>query len=130
MNDRVKVVIGLAVFLVAAAFPIWWGLTGGGVAARPELQKAVGGESCVEPPEHMRDVHMDLLNEWRDDVVRNGKRLYVGADGREHFMSLSLSCLKCHADKSKFCDKCHDYAGVEPYCWDCHVDGTAAKGGE
>ena len=25
-------------------------------------------------------------------------------------------------DKADFCDKCHTYASVKPYCWDCHTE--------
>jgi len=30
--------------------------------------------------------------------------------------------MKCHTDKAKFCDRCHNYVGVTPNCWDCHVE--------
>ena len=33
-------------------------------------------------------------------------------------------CLDCHKNKSNFCDKCHDYMGVKPYCWECHADNN------
>ena len=32
------------------------------------------------------------------------------------------TCMSCHTDKAKFCDRCHDTVGVAPYCWDCHVE--------
>jgi hypothetical protein len=31
------------------------------------------------------------------------------------------TCLGCHKNKSEFCDRCHSYSGVDPYCMDCHV---------
>jgi hypothetical protein len=37
-------------------------------------------------------------------------------------MSLSNTCLDCHSNKAEFCDRCHNYASVSPYCWDCHID--------
>jgi hypothetical protein len=70
----------------------------------------------------MKANHMDLLNEWRDLVVRDGKRIYDSFDGKEYIMSLSNTCMDCHSNKSEFCDSCHDYSGVIPYCWDCHVE--------
>ena len=80
---------------------------------------------CVESAEYMRDSHMVLLDEWRDAVVREGHRTYVSSTGERHEMSLTKTCLGCHTDKSKFCDRCHDFVGEAPYCWDCHVDTTA-----
>ena len=64
--------------------------------------------------------HMKLLNEWRTQVVRNNMRMYVASDGKTYEMSLQNECMQCHSNKSQFCDKCHDYAGLEhgsdPYC--------------
>jgi hypothetical protein len=36
-------------------------------------------------------------------------------------MSLQNSCMKCHSNKKEFCDKCHNYVAVKPYCWSCHI---------
>jgi hypothetical protein len=29
--------------------------------------------------------------------------------------------MACHTSKKEFCDRCHDYTSVTPYCWDCHL---------
>ena len=69
--------------------------------------------------------HMKLLNDWRTEVVRYGKRMYVASDGKTYEMSLQNECMKCHSNKSQFCDQCHNYAGLQkdsdPYCWNCHI---------
>jgi hypothetical protein len=70
---------------------------------------------------------MTLLADWRDAATRDGRRIYVGADGREIEVSLSRTCLRCHSDKTRFCDRCHDDAGVKPACWDCHVVPEAQR---
>ena len=71
----------------------------------------------------MRARHMDLLDDWRDRVVREGERVYVSdLSGASHEMSLSNTCMDCHSNKAEFCDRCHDYMAVDPYCWDCHVE--------
>ena len=44
------------------------------------------------------------------------------ADGKTVTMSLSGTCMSCHPNKKEFCDACHDYLAVSPYCWDCHVE--------
>jgi hypothetical protein len=77
---------------------------------------------CVLPVEEMRTSHMTLLDDWRDSVVREGRRM-VRVEGldRPVEMSLTRGCLDCHGSKKAFCDTCHDYADVRPYCWDCHV---------
>jgi hypothetical protein len=36
-------------------------------------------------------------------------------------MSLQNGCMRCHSNKKKFCDECHNYMAVKPYCWDCHI---------
>ena len=63
---------------------------------------------------------MQLLDEWRDEVVRDGERQMQVVNGKEYEKSLMNACMQCHADKKKFCDECHVYAAVKPYCWDCH----------
>jgi hypothetical protein len=75
----------------------------------------------------MRSSHMDLLNAWRDDVVRRADRVWVGPHGKEYDKSLSLTCMGCHSNKAEFCDRCHNYASVNPYCWECHVAPGEAK---
>ena len=75
--------------------------------------------------EYMKDNHMQLLDEWRNDVVRDGSREYESASGQVYEKSLDGTCLECHSNREEFCDSCHDYASVDPYCWDCH-DGEAS----
>jgi hypothetical protein len=67
---------------------------------------------------------MQLLVNWREQVVRQGDRTYRTSDGRVYEISLTGTCImKCHTVKADFCDRCHTYAAVKgPYCWDCHVD--------
>ena len=72
--------------------------------------------------------HMQLLDQWRHNVVRNGQREFVNLEGKAFNMSLSNTCLDCHANKAEFCDRCHDYASVDVYCWDCHIDDPQVDG--
>ncbi len=119
MFDSGKVIAGLVLFGLFVTFPIWWQAVAG--AHEPPDLAEPKGTSCVESAEFMRARHMDLLNEWRNQVVRNGMREYTASDGTEYHISLTLTCLDCHDDKEGFCDECHDYAGVQPLCWECHV---------
>ncbi len=75
---------------------------------------------CVESKEFMKAEHMQLLNNWRDSAVRAGNRVYVGFDGTRYNISLQNTCMHCHSNKKEFCDTCHNYMAVKPYCWDCH----------
>ncbi len=119
MHDTGKIVAGLAVFGALVSAPVWYGV-GHGKGAPPELPRPAGERQCVEPTAFMRARHMELLNSWRDAVVRQRERVYVATDGRRWDMSLSRTCLRCHEDQEKFCNKCHVYAGVETFCFDCH----------
>lgn len=121
------IVAGLAVFVIAVLSPFWYNMaTATQAAPKPELLgKAATAKKCVLDKYEMRANHMALLDEWRDSVVRNGDRQYTGTNGVTFHMSLSTggaSCLGCHEDKTKFCDSCHTYADVSPYCWDCHTN--------
>ena len=64
---------------------------------------------------------MKLLDIWRDSVVRDGDRFHIMPDGCKLEKCLTKTCLDCHVSKVKFCDACHSFASVKPYCWECHV---------
>ncbi len=119
MYDAPKVIAFLVAFMAVVLLPFLYGAKAGD--GMPELPKPAGESECVESKDFMRAWHMDMLNQWRDDVVRRGDRSYTAQDGDKHEKSLTMTCLKCHESEEKFCGECHNYAGVEPYCWTCHV---------
>ena len=122
MYDAGKVLTGLAAFVVMVTSPFWLRVADGARAAGPpDLQIATEAKKCVAGTEFMRRHHMEMLNSWRDDVVRHDDRRYVGSDGTEYDKSLTGTCMNCHSNKREFCDRCHEYSAVSPYCWDCHV---------
>jgi len=121
MYDAGKILAGLVIFLLLVTMPVWWGLAAGTEARMAQLVLPEGEPGCVLPTGEMKATHMELLNRWRDLAVRDGQRTMVTWDGRKVGRSLTKSCLGCHKDKEKFCDRCHGYVAVAPYCWDCHV---------
>jgi cytochrome c553 len=128
MRDGNVIIAALIVFVVVVTSPIWYARAAGTTARGPEPTLPETGEACVMPVEYMRASHMDLLLTWRDDVVRRQDRAFVSPDGRTYTKSLTGTCLRCHARKAEFCDRCHTYAGVTPHCWDCHVAPAPQKG--
>jgi hypothetical protein len=130
LYDVGKIFIGILVFAAIAAFPFYYNI--GRVNAKPEpkfdtpaiqeWEKQYGKKECVESKEFMRAEHMQLLNDWRDSVVRQDNRGYLRSTDHKRFnMSLQNGCMNCHSNKKKFCDECHTYMSVSPYCWDCHI---------
>jgi len=130
LYDGGKIIVGLLVFIGIATFPFYYNI--GRVNAKPELKtdtpviqewvKQYGKKECVESKEFMRAEHMQLLNNWRDSVVRDMNRQYVSTtSGKVFDMSLQNGCLHCHSNKKHFCDQCHNYMAVKPYCFDCHI---------
>jgi hypothetical protein len=127
--DARNVLIGLAIFVGLFTLPFWYNM--GKAAPAPEAKidtpviQQMAVKQCILPKEAMRTEHMQLLNDWRTWVVRDGLSTYVAADGKTYTMSLQNECMKCHSNKSQFCDTCHSYAGMQvgsvPYCWTCHV---------
>lgn len=122
-----KIFIGLIVFFVLAAFPFLYNMGKAGEKPdpkvdTPEILKLPEGErKCVESKEFMKREHMQLLNDWRDSALRDGKRVYMNSSGKSYEISLQNTCMRCHSNKKKFCDECHTYMAVNPYCWDCHI---------
>lgn len=121
MYDSGKVLTGLAIFLVLALSAVGYNMIAGGDKKAPEIEKPKGYDQCVLPKDEMAKSHMVILNEWRDEVVREGKREKVAAGDFMAEKSLQNGCMHCHTSKVKFCDRCHEYASVYPYCWDCHI---------
>jgi hypothetical protein len=121
MHDAGKVLIGLLAFLAVLASPAWYQALKGEVTGPPNLEIESGSPVCVAKTSYMRSLHMDLLNDWRNEAVREGDRIYVGLEGVEYEKSIGATCLgSCHANQEEFCDRCHEYVGAEVYCWSCH----------
>ena len=95
----------------------------------PAIQK-LKEKKCVMPTEWMRANHMQLLVDWREQVVRSkgsgggpvDDRIFVNPEGKKFVASLSNTCMDCHSNKTQFCDQCHNYVAVTPNCWGCHLD--------
>jgi len=138
MNDRPVIIFGLIVGAVLLTFPLWYSLAAGGSAAAPDVQVPEG--RCVEDVEYMKANHMDLLNQWRDAVVRGDpvthpgrsidNKTYVSKlDGTHYEMSLTKTCVEqCHAgaDKQPGEGQAASAAGVHAatsratFCHTCH----------
>jgi hypothetical protein len=124
MYNGSKIIIGLIIFLGIATFPFYSNMGKSAVIPMPSTDTPVinslDKRECVRDGEYMKKEHMKVLDEWRDEVVREGKRDVIHVGGKVFEKSLQNGCMQCHSNKSKFCDECHGYAGVKPYCWDCH----------
>jgi len=120
MSDKPIIVIGLVIALVVLTVPFWYALAAGTGEATPELDLPEG--QCVA--EDMTARHMELLDQWRDEVVREGDCSDIEVNGKKYAKSLTRGCLSCHTSRQDFCVKCHSYANVEPTCWDCHVESV------
>jgi [DsrC]-trisulfide reductase subunit J len=119
MYNAGKILIGIVIFLALITSPFWYNF--GKASTPPKLDVGTKEKQCVESKAFMQANHMELLSQWRDEVLRDGKRIYVNSSGKEFNMSLQNTCSKCHSSKTKFCDRCHNYLNVAPNCWDCHI---------
>lgn len=122
MYDKGKVLLFIAVLVLFVLFPFLYGAAEGNDGKPPELEQPMSESECIEAKPYMRAWHMDLLDHWRDEVVRDASRKYTSATGKTYEKSITNTCMKCHENEQRFCGECHNYAGVDPYCWDCHND--------
>uniref|UniRef100_A0A1S7LDK7 Putative triheme c-type cytochrome DsrJ [dsrJ] n=1 Tax=Magnetococcus massalia (strain MO-1) TaxID=451514 RepID=A0A1S7LDK7_MAGMO len=76
-----------------------------------KLQDAKG-DACIRDTAWMARNHMKLLKHKRDDTVREGMRMPAES---------ILECKTCHTSREQFCDQCHNYVGVKPDCFTCHI---------
>lgn len=125
MYNSGKIITGLIVFALLAASPFLLNFGATPAVPKPSLDtpeiNKMAVKQCIEPKAYMRAEHMQVLNNWRDSVVRQGNRIYTNSRGEQYTMSLQNTCMRCHSNKKKFCDECHNYMAVKPYCWDCHI---------
>jgi len=142
MYDAGKIIVGLGIFVVLFTSPFWYnGAVGEPVKLRDLTPAYAVSTQCVEDAKFMREKHMDLLNTWRNDVVRDQDRFFK-KDGHEVRWSdlakgpggfrlygddkvqksLSNTCMKCHSNYETFCLRCHQSNSVDPFCWDCHLN--------
>ncbi len=130
MYDSVKIIAGLIIFVGLFTSPIWYDVSNGKAALKEPnliLPTKENQKECVRSAEYMRTEHMALLNDWRYQVVREGNRTYTADNGKQIEMSLDNTCLNCHSNTTQFCDQCHNYLGVSPYCWECHVEPSKTE---
>jgi hypothetical protein len=134
--DRNKIIAGLVIFLVIITVPLWKNLRKTVAAPTPSLDTPVikkladKDKKCIMPTDWMRANHMQMLIDWRENVVRVNERKvttsrgreFVSPDGKKYLASLTNTCLECHSNKAQFCDQCHNYAAVAPNCWGCHLE--------
>ncbi|MCR4667388.1 MAG: sulfate reduction electron transfer complex DsrMKJOP subunit DsrJ [Desulfovibrio sp.] len=126
MYNARPVCIGIVILVVLLTAPFWVGLFGKNYT-ETGVQTPTNHEACVEDADFMRAQHMRLLNEWRDQALRNENRTYVAKDGKKWEISLQNTCMKCHTSYKDFCEKCHISNSVSPYCWSCHIIPTEGK---
>ena len=81
-----KIAIGIIIFVVLVTSPYWYNM--GKASVPPKLVVGTTEKACVEPTPYMKSSHMQLLNDWRDQAVREGKREYVSSTGKKFDISL------------------------------------------
>lgn len=131
MYDKKVIIPGIVIFLWLFLLPFWY--NAGKATPQPEPKtdtpviKQLEEKKCIEDTAFMKSFHMQLLDEWRDSVVRERNRVHVASSGKRYEMSLQNECMNCHSNKSEFCDQCHNYVAVKPFCWDCHIEPKEKK---
>jgi hypothetical protein len=106
MYDTAKIMLGIFIFLAISTSPFWFNQATGQSDYMPDpviyTKNIPGQEACVMSVDFMKSSHMDLLNKWRQTVVREGNRIFVSPDGKEYRMSLSNTCKNLTAGIATF----------------------------
>ncbi len=118
--NTAAIIIGVVIFLALFTYPFWANI--GKAATPPKLELGTTEKQCVESKAYMASSHMKLLDQWRDQYVRENKRIYVSSTGKQYQISLQNTCTKCHSKKDQFCDRCHTFTNSNPNCWNCHIE--------
>ncbi|AET67340.1 hypothetical protein Desor_1700 [Desulfosporosinus orientis DSM 765] len=112
-----RIIASLIIFVGLFTIPFFYNL--GKANAGPEIDaQQLADFQSIEPSVNMIANHPQMFNQWRDELVRNGKTVYVNSEGKE--IDISLEKLEGTDQSSQFCVSCHNYTAVDPTCWDCH----------
>ena len=138
MRNKTNIVVGVLVFLLVLTSPIWLNLGKSAEASQVEVSLDTptinalpeDERQCIYDTDYMLKNHMEILHQWKVQVVRDGNRTLVTPDGREFEMSLQNTCLDCHSNYDEFCEKCQDANGVDPNCWTCHTNSATESGSQ
>ena len=126
MRDRGKIVLGLADLPRAghrSRSGTTWPAARSRAARDPVISPTGRDRAACADTAYMRAEHMELLDDWRDEVVRDGRPdLHRGGRHGGTTRASPAPAWAATPTRREFCDRCHDYLGVKPYCWDCHVE--------
>ncbi len=114
MSNRMFGIVVTAVVAIVLSAPVIYTAVGSGLFAKPpapKLTMPTNAEKCIAPTDWMRSNHQELLMHERTAAVREGIRTVKN--------SLN-NCTSCHTKREEFCDKCHEYTGAKPECFECH----------
>ncbi len=124
MSAKAKIALFVVVFCAIMLVPFLANAGSDGSHESPSLDtptiNAMSDKKCIEDTEYMKSSHMQLLDQWRNEVVRDGATTYTSSSGQVYEMSLDDTCLSCHSNPEEFCNSCHSYSAVSLYCWECH----------
>lgn len=146
-SDKPIIVFGLLVFVVLMLGATVANRAIGKFTTKPVLELPKHEKQCIRDTRYMRENHMKLLNDWRDQVVRDGVRTekipkrdakgkIIKVGGKTVYKtierSLTKNCLSCHDNPKAFCDRCHIYTGVTKpggtlSCFHCHIQPNPKK---
>lgn len=118
-----KIIASLIIFVGLFTVPFFYNL--GKANAGPEIDaQQLADFKNIEPSVNMIANHPQLFNQWRDELVRNGKTVYINSEGKA--IDINIEKLEGADPSSQFCVSCHNYTAVDPTCWDCHIGPEGA----
>ncbi|MFH1896778.1 MAG: hypothetical protein ABH886_00815 [Candidatus Desantisbacteria bacterium] len=118
MNKLIAIFVVL-IFGVVLSSPFVVNAIRGGNKGVPKLDLVLPSSGkCIKDKEYMRTSHMDLLKKARVKAVRDGVRI------KDYSLK---NCQTCHQKRDEFCDRCHNFVGVKPECFECHYYPTGKE---
>ncbi len=105
---------GSLVFVVLATSPLWYNALSAASPDAPELAAADQRGDRVRRGDrvHAGEPHGSARRVARRRWCATATATYVSEPtGKDYEMSLTDTCMDCHANKAQFCDACHNYVG-------------------
>lgn len=112
-----RIIASLIIFVAVLSFPFFYNM--GKANAGPEVDpQQLAYLQSIEPALNMTASHPQLFNQWRDQLVRDGKTVYINSEGKK--IDINIEKLAASGPSGQFCVSCHEYTAVKITCTSCH----------
>jgi len=106
VSDRPLILAGLTLFVGLVTTPSGTALSTEKRPSPLRRSNSLPGKAVRRATSYMRSSHMRLLEDWRNEAVRDGQRQFVAFNGKTYDKNPNPHLRHaCHTDRKEFCGR-------------------------